>query len=157
MERYVYNGLILDLEKNQIFVFGSNPEGRHGKGAAKVAMDKFGARYGQGRGLSGKSYGLITKNLKSGFCEKLTNGDHITYNKSGMRSISKEMMIVNIKELYHTARKMKETQFFVAYTKNGRLLNGYSIQEMASFFREASKRIPRNIVFEKGFYELVKE
>lgn len=34
-------------ETNTIFVFGSNPEGRHGAGAAKVARNQFGAIYGQ--------------------------------------------------------------------------------------------------------------
>lgn len=29
-------------EPNTIFVFGSNPEGRHGAGAAKVAREQFG-------------------------------------------------------------------------------------------------------------------
>ena len=44
MKKY-YIGNI-KAEKNTIFVFGSNPEDRHGKGAAKIAMDKFGAIYG---------------------------------------------------------------------------------------------------------------
>lgn len=36
-----------------VFVFGSNPEGRHGLGAARVAKDRFGTRYGAGEGLVG--------------------------------------------------------------------------------------------------------
>ena len=42
-------------EANTIFVFGSNPEGRHGAGAAKVARNQFGAIYGQGEGLQGNA------------------------------------------------------------------------------------------------------
>ena len=38
-------------EPDTIFVFGSNPEGRHGSGSAKVARLQFGAIYGQGEGL----------------------------------------------------------------------------------------------------------
>ena len=57
---------ITKLEPNYIFVFGSNPEGRHGAGAAKAAL-KFGAKYGIGRGLQGQTYALVTKNLKEGF------------------------------------------------------------------------------------------
>lgn len=34
-----------------IFVFGSNPEGKHGAGSAKVALIKFGAVMGKGEGL----------------------------------------------------------------------------------------------------------
>jgi len=44
-----------------IFVFGSNRAGRHGKGAAKYALQHHGAIYGQGEGLQGNSYGIPTK------------------------------------------------------------------------------------------------
>ena len=44
-----------------IFVFGSNTAGRHGLGAAKVALSRFGALYGQGYGLQGNSFGIPTK------------------------------------------------------------------------------------------------
>jgi len=47
-----------------VFVYGANPEGRHGAGAAKVAVQKFGAKQGQ-TGLIGNSYGLITKSIKA--------------------------------------------------------------------------------------------
>jgi hypothetical protein len=52
---------ITKLETNQIFVFGSNYAGRHGKGAALMALKKFGAIPGQGVGLMGQSYGIATK------------------------------------------------------------------------------------------------
>lgn len=52
-------------EPNTIFVFGSNPEGRHGAGAAKVAVDKFGAQNGVGEGLQGNAYALPTKRIKN--------------------------------------------------------------------------------------------
>lgn len=51
---------ITKLEEGQIFVFGSNTIGRHGKGAAKTAM-KWGAKYGLGIGLVGRTYGIPTK------------------------------------------------------------------------------------------------
>lgn len=44
-----------------IFVFGSNLSGRHGKGAALIARKKYGAIYGQARGLQGRSYAIPTK------------------------------------------------------------------------------------------------
>ena len=49
------------LTANEIFVFGSNLAGRHGKGAAKVAKDNFGAEYGIGFGFTGNTYALPTK------------------------------------------------------------------------------------------------
>ena len=50
---------ITKLNKNEIFVFGANIAGRHGKGAAKTAL-KWGAIYGQGEGLQGQTYGIPT-------------------------------------------------------------------------------------------------
>ena len=51
---------ITELKDNEIFVFGSNLEGMHGGGAARLAYDKFGAIWGQGVGLQGQSYGIPT-------------------------------------------------------------------------------------------------
>jgi len=48
------------LAEGEIFVFGSNLAGHHGGGAARVAMNKFGAVWGQGVGLQGQSYGIPT-------------------------------------------------------------------------------------------------
>lgn len=52
---------ITELKENEIFVFGSNLAGRSGAGAAKTAVDKFGAEYGVGEGLTRQSYALPTK------------------------------------------------------------------------------------------------
>lgn len=51
---------VQDLEEGQIFVFGSNEAGHHDGGAASIALEKFGAVYGQGRGLQGRSYAIPT-------------------------------------------------------------------------------------------------
>lgn len=48
------------LKDNEIFVFGSNLAGIHGGGAARAAYKNFGAIWGQGVGLQGKSYGIPT-------------------------------------------------------------------------------------------------
>lgn len=55
---------IIKLEPHEVFVFGSNWAGRHGKGASLTAVRKFGARHGQGTGLMGQSYGIATKDHK---------------------------------------------------------------------------------------------
>jgi len=46
---------------NNIFVFGSNLAGRHGRGSALEAVKNHGAIYGIGFGLQGQSYGIPTK------------------------------------------------------------------------------------------------
>jgi hypothetical protein len=48
----------------EIFVFGSNLAGRHGRGAALAARYRHGAIYGQGEGLQGRSYAIPTKDAK---------------------------------------------------------------------------------------------
>ena len=48
------------LKENEIFVFGSNLDGMHGGGAARVAHMIFGAIWGQGVGLQGRSYAIPT-------------------------------------------------------------------------------------------------
>ena len=51
---------ITELGANEVFVFGSNLAGHHGGGAAFVAMNRFGAVWGQGVGLQGQSYAIPT-------------------------------------------------------------------------------------------------
>ena len=51
---------IRELGPGEVFVFGSNLSGMHRGGAARVAYEKFGAVWGQGTGLQGRSYGIPT-------------------------------------------------------------------------------------------------
>ena len=48
------------LAPGQVFVFGSNAQGRHLGGAARQAVQRFGAVMGQGEGLQGQSYAIPT-------------------------------------------------------------------------------------------------
>ena len=137
MKRYI--GDIIP-EPNTIFVFGSNPEGRHGAGAAKIAREKFGAIYGQGEGLQGHSYALPTKDLR-------------VKENNGYRSISKEQIIENIKKLYQCANEHPNLDFKVAYRNIGKpSLNGYTGIEMMKMFDEAGE-IPSNVWFSREWWE----
>lgn len=51
---------IAELRDDEIFVFGSNLAGMHGGGAARIACRCFGAVWGQGVGLQGRSYAIPT-------------------------------------------------------------------------------------------------
>ena len=51
---------ISELKENEIFVFGSNLAGAHAGGAARVAHRYFGAEWGKGVGLTGRSYAIPT-------------------------------------------------------------------------------------------------
>ena len=130
-------------EANTIFVFGSNPEGRHGAGSAKVARLQFGAIYGQGEGLQGNSYALPTKDLR-------------VFENHGYRSISRENIIENIKKMYSCANEHPDKNFKVAYRnkENEFTLCGYSGGELMSMFKEACDgNYPDNIYFSKEWVD----
>ena len=58
--RRVASDRIASLGENEIFVFGSNSQGSHGGGAAWYAHKNFGAEWGVGEGLTGRTYALPT-------------------------------------------------------------------------------------------------
>lgn len=135
--RKTYSGEIKQLHPNQIFVFGSNTQGRHGKGSALIARQKFGAKYGQASGMQGRSYAIITKDLTK-------------YNQP---SVSKELIIEQIKKLYRLARGfLAFKEFLIAYKADGINLNGYTPKAMKEMY--FCEEPPENIIFEKEFSEL---
>lgn len=107
---------ITALESNDVFVFGSNLSGRHGKGAAKTALT-WGAKWGQASGLQGRTYGIPTKNS----------------------SISKTLSIVEISrfvdEFILFADQNKHLRFLV--TEIGCGLAGLKPKEVAPMFKNA--------------------
>lgn len=60
MEKRISSNFINKLAEDEIFVFGSNLRGMHGGGAARVAMEEFGAEWGVGVGRTGQTYAIPT-------------------------------------------------------------------------------------------------
>jgi len=56
------------MTTREIFIFGSNEAGRHGKGAALHARQHHGAEYGVGVGRTGDAYAIPTKDGSSRRC-----------------------------------------------------------------------------------------
>lgn len=108
---------ITQLEPGQIFVFGSNIGGRHGKGAAKFAVQKFGAVYGQGVGLQGRSYGIPTVNA------------------SITAPLSLPKIAGYVSEFVEFARTRPDLTFLV--TEIGCGLAGLTVKEIAPLFVDA--------------------
>ncbi len=135
MKTYKYP--IEKLEPHQIFVFGSNTEGRHGKGAALWARKYAGAIYGKPEGLQGQSYAIVTKDLT----------------KSTHPSIDMMQIIHQIGKLYLEAELNPEKEYLIAYSVRPNL-NGYTVQQMAEMF-SIHQEIPENIVFEEEFSKLI--
>jgi hypothetical protein len=134
-----YTGKITKLEDNQIFCFGSNTQGRHGKGTGKLAIDKFGAIYGQPRGLQGRSYGIVTTDLT----------------KFKRPSVSYVSLCIEIQNLYEFAVDNPNLDFLIAYTGlDSKNLSGFTNSQLADIF--SLYKIPDNIIFEKEFSTLLK-
>lgn len=117
------------LESNQVFVFGSNTEGRHGAGAAKVAV-RFGAKYGVSTGRQGQAYAICTKDLGS-----------------GRRSISLPEIGNQIDEFLVYAKNRPEEEFLVTAIGTG--LGGYEVSEIAELLRD--REIPTNVLLPRSF------
>lgn len=123
---------ITKLEENQIFVFGSNLSGRHGKGAAKTALD-WGAKWGQAKGLQGRTYGIPTKDA----------------------SIRRTLSIVEIRpfvdEFIEFAKANQNLVFLV--TEIGCGLAGLKPKQIAPLFSEC-KELP-NIYLPSRFWHVL--
>jgi len=134
-----YTGKIKIKNNRGVYVFGSNTEGRHGKGNAKTARDKYGAFRGVSRGPTGRCYAICTKDLT----------------KQSHPSIEQADIIAQISALYDYAREKPRLEFFVAYRAIYlAMLSGYWAHEFAIMFSEAGT-IPPNIIFERNFRRLV--
>ena len=127
MKKYIGN---INPEPNTVFVFGSNPEGRHGAGSARVAVMRFGAVYGKGEGLQGNAYALPTTDLRS------------------LERMPLPEIVEHIKKMYQCAREHPDKNFKVAYRNQPDevTLCGYSGKELQMCFKAAGD-IPENVWF----------
>ena len=99
------------LFQNEIFVFGSNLQGHHAGGAARAAMQRFGAIWGQGVGLQGNSYAIPTM-------------------QGGVETIKPY-----IDEFIRFAEEHKELHFLV--TRIGCGIAGFKDEDIAPLFTKA--------------------
>lgn len=124
--------IISELLDGEIFVFGSNMSGRHGKGAAKTAM-KWGARYGQASGLQGRTYGIPTVNA------------------SITQKLSLEKIAGFVDEFATFAEANQEKKFLV--TEIGCGLAGWTPEDIAPLFERASTL--SNVHLPKKFWRVL--
>lgn len=100
--------------EGEIFVFGSNLAGRHGKGAALVAVKRFGAHYGKGEGLMGQSYGIPTKS-------------------EDLKVLPLSRIKIYVHNFKQFARRNPDMKFFI--TRVGCGLAGYNDHQIAFMFK----------------------
>ena len=128
MYKRAYSSERIDtLKDNEVFVFGSNLQGYHGGGAARVAMEKFGAVWGQGVGMQGQSYGIPTMH-------------------GGVNAIKPY-----VDEFIDYAKSHPEKTFLV--TRIGCGIAGFCDEEMAPLFAAAVE--VENVLLPKSFVLLI--
>lgn len=127
----ISNPNITSLKQDEVFVFGSNHAGRHGKGAAKQAM-QFGAKTGQGEGPQGKTYGIPTKS-------------------SDLKVLKLSSIKRCIDDFTVYAKTTPDKKFLV--TAIGCGLAGYTPREIAPLFKAASTL--ENVYLPKEFWEVL--
>ena len=117
------------LEKDEIFVFGSNLAGHHMGGAARAANMKFGAEWGVGVGLTGQSYAIPTM-------------------QGGVETIRPY-----VDEFVEFANQHQNMKFLV--TRIGCGIAGFNDEEIAPLFRKAVS--VSNIYLPQKFYDILLE
>ena len=115
------------LERNEIFVFGSNLDGHHIGGAAKVANMKFGAVWGVGVGMTGKTYAIPTM-------------------QGGVESIRPY-----VDQFIEFAKSHTDFHFLV--TRIGCGIAGFKDEEIAPLFKQALGVM--NVYLPKDFYDIL--
>ena len=119
---------IKSLKPDEIFVFGSNLAGAHGGGAARIAVEDFGAIWGQGVGLQGQCYAIPTM-------------------QGGVETIKPY-----VDEFIEFAKQHKELFFYV--TRIGCGIAGFSDEEIAPLFKDAKGL--DNVALPKSFVLILK-
>lgn len=119
---------VRELREGEIFVFGSNAKGMHGAGAARVAVEKFGAKMGKGEGLQGRSYAIPTM--------------------EGLESL--RGAVDRFAEFAHVHKELK---FFVTAVGCG--IAGYTPEQVAPFFYKAAQ-LP-NVYLPVSFWKVILE
>lgn len=106
---------IVSLSHNEVFVFGSNLAGIHGKGAARQAHKSFGAVRGVGVGHTGHSYSIPTKNYQ-------------------LKPLSLDTISWYVNGLYDYAVEHPMLEFLI--TRIGCGLAGYKDSDIAPLFKD---------------------
>lgn len=127
---YHDESIVKNLPEDTVFVFGSNMAGNHAGGAARTALQHFGAVQGVGRGWAGQSYAIPTMN------------EHLQ-----QMPLSQIQHYIDDFKIY-TKNHPKMTYFI---TSVGCGIAGYKTEEIAPMF----KGISHNVIFPISFRPFV--
>jgi hypothetical protein len=124
--RRFHDGNVQQLQPDEVFVFGSNLAGRHGKGAALTAAKKFGASRGLYEGYAGQSYAIPTKD-------------------ENLRSLPYSAIHGRVRRFLSFAARNPSKTFYLTAVGTG--LAGKSPELMKAMFADA----PMNVIFPPEF------
>lgn len=125
--RYWRGEGLADLRRHEVFVFESNLAGRHGLGASREAVLRYGARYGVGEGLVGRSYAVPTKDEQ-------------------LMPLSLPQLAVHVGRFIEVASHRADLHFVVA-----EFGSDWDVWEVAPLF----ERSPRNVVLPARFVDVL--
>lgn len=123
---------IQTLKENEIFVFGSNMNGNHTGGAAKLAVEKFGAVMGQAEGIQGQSYAIPTLD-------------------KNMQKVSIKDLEISLGNFRKYAENNPDKTFYL--TKIGCGIARFDTNEMA--YQVLKAKLPDNVILPKEFTYLI--
>ncbi|WP_417177397.1 hypothetical protein [Bacteroides sp.] len=131
MKRELTPENIQELKENQIFVFGSNMNGNHAGGAARLAVEKFGAIMGQAEGIQGQSYAIPTLD-------------------KDMQKVTEEELVVFLGNFGNYANEHPEKEFLLTAIGTG--IAGFDASYMAYMLLRAN--LPDNVTLPKEFIKI---
>ena len=131
MKRELTPENIQELKDNQIFVFGSNMNGNHAGGAARLAVEKFGAIMGQAEGIQGQSYAIPTLD-------------------KDMEKVTEEELVVFLGNFGNYANEHLEKEFLLTAIGTG--IAGFDAGYMAYMVLRAN--LPDNVTLPKEFVKI---
>ena len=135
-----------ELGMNDVFVFGSNLNGNHAGGAARTAVERFGAEMGVAEGITGKCYALPTLD------ENMEKVEPIALKESIMRLVS-------------TAVNYPALNFYI--TKIGCGIAGWEVRDVSYIVFDAiqeefamsdgGRYMPKNIYLPQEFVKFYED
>ena|SRR5690606_14446525 len=111
-----YKKELFQAGSSNVFVFGSNRAGRHGRGAAKFALDYCGAQYGNPFGPQGQSFAIPTKS-------------------ENFRTLSLDEIEQYVRQFLYFAKQRQDLTFYI--TEIGCGLAGLQPIQIAPMFSDA--------------------
>ena len=125
-KKRISSSRIIRLAPNEVFVFGSNLQGAHGGGAARMAYEYFGAVLGKGVGYYGQTYAIPTM-------------------QGGVETIKPY-----VNDFLQFATVHGELDFLV--TEIGCGIAGFTPQDIAPLFFKAIENDIKNVYLPESFY-----